>query len=589
MSRNDEKNRRRSKKKEKAETPSKPVKDKTVKLAKIEPRSKNQSDYLESFENNAVTFGIGPAGTGKSLRNSEIVYTSIGPVKNGDLIVGDYVCTPDGSSTEILAIYPQGRLNIYRVTFSDGSTVDCSEDHLWVVEDKQKTHIKYKGRSPNRQVNTQFLKEKIEQCSRGHERFSIKTSEPVDFQYIPYDIDPYVLGVLIGDGSISTNSLSISIADGQILQEVGSILGSSYSFPKRYREYDYGITYNENGINPLTDSLRKYHLLGKISNNKSIPQDYLLNSKEVRLAVLQGLMDTDGTVDKNSGMPSFCTVSKQLAKDVKFLVESLGGIVNISEKKSTYTYNGQRKIGQLAYNCWIRYNNTKDLFRLKRKKDLAKNRTKYLTKRIIRKIEKIGKDYCTCIYIDHPDHLYLTNHFIATHNTFLACFAAAQWLAEGKIRRVVLVRPVVEAGEKIGYLPGDIDDKLKPYIQPLEDALNDMIGVTKTKEYFKDKIIQVIPLAYMRGRTLNNSFVILDEAQNTDSTQMKMFLTRMGNGSKFVINGDTTQTDIEGESGLIDVQKRLKGLPGVKFIYFSANDIVRHHVVQKIVEAYEFR
>jgi len=176
-----------------------------------------------------------------------------------------------------------------------------------------------------------------------------------------------------------------------------------------------------------------------------------------------------------------------------------------------------------------------------------------------------------------------------TGKTFLACFAAAQWLAEAKIKRVVLVRPVVESGEKIGYLPGDIDDKLKPYIQPLEDALNDMIGVEKTREYFKDKIIQVIPLAYMRGRTLNHSFVILDEAQNTDSTQMKMFLTRMGNGSKFVINGDTTQTDIEAKSGLIDVQERLKGLPGVKFIYFSANDIVRHPVVQIIVEAYEFR
>lgn len=176
-----------------------------------------------------------------------------------------------------------------------------------------------------------------------------------------------------------------------------------------------------------------------------------------------------------------------------------------------------------------------------------------------------------------------------TGKSFLACFAAAQALAEQKVKRVILVRPVVEAGESLGFLPGDIDEKLAPYIQPLNDALVDMIGMQKTKEYIKDQIISVVPLAYMRGRTMSHSFVILDEAQNTTITQMKMFLTRMGNNSCFVVNGDITQTDLKDKSysGLLDAYNRLNGCTGVNFVKFDRNDIVRHPVVQHIVDAYD--
>lgn len=176
-----------------------------------------------------------------------------------------------------------------------------------------------------------------------------------------------------------------------------------------------------------------------------------------------------------------------------------------------------------------------------------------------------------------------------TGKTFLACFCAAEMLAKGLVHRILLVRPAVETGEKLGFLPGRLEDKLDPYMRPLYDALNDMIGFDQTKELIKNRVIEIAPLAYMRGRTLNNAVVILDEAQNTNVQQMKMFLTRMGANSIFIINGDTTQTDIPTESGLVDVQKRLKGIPGVKFVYFSTVDIVRHPVVQRIVEAYEFK
>lgn len=175
-----------------------------------------------------------------------------------------------------------------------------------------------------------------------------------------------------------------------------------------------------------------------------------------------------------------------------------------------------------------------------------------------------------------------------TGKTFLACFAAAHRLIREEVRRIILVRPAIEAGERLGFLPGKIEDKLDPYLRPLYDALNDLVGFDQTKDYVKDNIIEIVPLGYMRGRTLNDSFVILDEGQNITEKQMKMFLTRMGNGSKFVINGDITQIDLkEDESGLIDVVKRLENISGINFVHFEQGDIVRHPVVQKIVEAYD--
>lgn len=175
-----------------------------------------------------------------------------------------------------------------------------------------------------------------------------------------------------------------------------------------------------------------------------------------------------------------------------------------------------------------------------------------------------------------------------TGKTFLACYVAARLLAENKIRKITLVRPAVEAGESLGFLPGDINDKLHPYLIPLFDSLSDMIGLQKTRDLLKDGVIEVVPLGFMRGRTMNNSFVILDEAQNATDKQMKMFLTRMGYNTTFVVNGDVTQTDLaDGSSGLADAQRKLREVSGVNWVELTKDDIVRHPVVQGIVEAYD--
>ncbi|HVR75758.1 MAG TPA: PhoH family protein [Planctomycetota bacterium] len=176
-----------------------------------------------------------------------------------------------------------------------------------------------------------------------------------------------------------------------------------------------------------------------------------------------------------------------------------------------------------------------------------------------------------------------------TGKTYLAVRMAINFLRGGTIRKLVLCRPAVEAGEKLGFLPGDFQAKINPYLRPLYDALNDILEYDQVKRYLEREIIEILPLAYMRGRTLNNSFIILDEGQNTSIAQMKMFLTRMGMGSRIVVNGDVTQVDLpEGfPSGLIHAQKIIRDISGIAWIEMQKGDIVRHPLVRRIVEAYE--
>ena len=176
-----------------------------------------------------------------------------------------------------------------------------------------------------------------------------------------------------------------------------------------------------------------------------------------------------------------------------------------------------------------------------------------------------------------------------TGKTYIAIALAVRALKNREARKIILSRPAVEAGEKLGFLPGDMRDKIDPYLQPLYDALEDMIPAVKLKEYMDTKVIQIAPLAFMRGRTLNDAVIVLDEAQNTTTHQIKMFLTRLGMNAKMIITGDVTQIDLPRttKSGLIHALDVLKGVEGVGRVDFSKKDIVRHHLVQRIVEAYE--
>jgi phosphate starvation-inducible PhoH-like protein len=176
-----------------------------------------------------------------------------------------------------------------------------------------------------------------------------------------------------------------------------------------------------------------------------------------------------------------------------------------------------------------------------------------------------------------------------TGKTYLAMACAVEALKKQEVRRIILTRPAIEAGESLGFLPGDLEAKISPYLRPLYDALYDMLEARRIENYIETGIIEVAPLAYMRGRTLNDAFIVLDEAQNCTAEQMKMFLTRLGFDSKAVITGDMTQSDLPGAKpiGLLQAQDILKEIEGIRFIYFGGEDVVRHSLVQRIIQAYE--
>ena len=176
-----------------------------------------------------------------------------------------------------------------------------------------------------------------------------------------------------------------------------------------------------------------------------------------------------------------------------------------------------------------------------------------------------------------------------TGKTYIAVALAVASLKDNEITKIVLTRPAVEAGESLGFLPGDLKEKIDPYLRPLYDALDDMIPAEKLRGYIEKRVIEIAPLAYMRGRTLNNAFVILDEAQNASAMQMKMFLTRLGPNSRAIITGDVTQIDLptKSASGLVQIQEVLKNVEGIAFVYFDRNDVVRHRLVKDIIDAYD--
>jgi len=194
-------------------------------------------------------------------------------------------------------------------------------------------------------------------------------------------------------------------------------------------------------------------------------------------------------------------------------------------------------------------------------------------------------------YIDklHKQDIVFALGPAGTGKTYLAVVMAVRALRNREVNRIVLTRPAVEAGEKLGFLPGDLQEKVDPYLRPLYDSLYDVLGVENTQKYLERQVIEIAPLAYMRGRTLDDSFVILDEAQNTTPEQMKMFLTRLGFGSRAVITGDETQVDLPRgqQSGLVHARRVLGGIEGIAFHHFTGEDIVRHPLVQQIVRAYE--
>ncbi len=563
---------------------------------KVAPKTVNQKRYVDSIRTNTITFGIGPAGTGKTflavalaaaaLSRREVnriiltrpaveagerlgflpgdlmakvdpylrplfdalhdmlepervaqalergaievaplafmrgraqpvstpVLTPTGFRPIGSLRVGDLVIGSSGTPTAVLGVYPQGRKPVYRVSTQDGaSTLACAE-HLWQVS----TASDRRRGKPGRVLQTQDMIGRLR--SFHQHRYALPLlSAPAELPAREISLDPYALGLLLGDGCLTaTTTPTFSTADPELVTALEARLDGIEL--RRHGDYDYTLRHvhgHRGGVivaNPVTEGLRELGLAGTNSHTKFIPESYLHNAVAVRLAVLQGLLDSDGGPVTQSGRTcriQYTTCSETLRDDVVYLVRSLGGVAYWRCRAAAGRRPGLARGRQVhhranAYTLEIRLPEGLEPFRLERKRATYERCGGGRPMRFVDAIEPAGEADCVCIQVAAADSLYVTSDFLLTHNT------------------------------------------------------------------------------------LNDSFIILDEAQNTSPEQMKMFLTRLGFNSRMVVTGDVTQIDLprEQDSGLVVVSEILDGVEGIDFVRFSEEDVVRHKLVRRIVAAY---
>ena len=564
---------------------------------KVSPKTLNQKRYVDSIRDHTVTFGIGPAGTGKTflavamaaaalaerqvqrviltrpaveagerlgflpgdiqakvdpylrplfdalfdmldpdrvngyfergvievaplafMRGraqplSSPVLTPSGFQSIGTLRVGDLVVGSNGMPTPVLGVYPQGRKEVFRLRAQDGASTLCCGEHLWHVF----TASDRRRGKPGRVVET---REMIGRLRTAHQhRFELPLlSAPVEFPQRDVPLDPYALGLLLGDGCLTTTTTpSFSTVDRELAVALKKSLDGIELRHKGGPDYVLRhIDGRRGGVivaNPVTAALRDLGLAGTRSNTKFVPDPYLRNESAVRLAVLQGLLDSDGgpvTQRDRTCRIQYTTCSERLRNDVSFLVRSLGGIAYWRRRRAAGRSPGQaggRPVHHRsdAFVMDIRLPSGIEPFRLARKRERYRRDGGGRPMRFVAAIEPAGEAETVCIQVAAPDSLYVTDDFLITHNT------------------------------------------------------------------------------------LNDSFVILDEAQNTSPEQMKMFLTRLGFNSRMVVTGDVTQIDLptDQRSGLVVVRDILDEVQDISFVNFGGEDVVRHKLVQRIVAAYD--
>lgn len=308
-------------------------------------------------------------------------------------------------------------------------------------------------------------------------------------------------------------------------------------------------------------------------------------------------MEITLTPEDNTRLANLCGVLDENIKQIETALE-----VNINRRGGTFSISGKqdnmRLAAQLIENFYIRAKKPLELeevqlglVEIDKLKPEDVTNTAAMPVLMTRRGDLHGRTPRQVEYLQQIQDHDITFGIgpAGTGKTYLAVACAVDAMTRDRVKRIVLVRPAVEAGERLGFLPGDLTQKVDPYLRPLYDALYDLAGYDTVNKMFERNVIEVAPLAYMRGRTLNQSFIILDEAQNTTPEQMKMFLTRIGFGTKAVITGDVTQIDLQRhqKSGLVEAQKILKNIKGIAMTHFLSADVVRHPLVQKIVNAYE--
>ncbi len=407
-------------------------------------------------------------GKGKAAKNGTLVRIPGGWKAIEKLKIGDTVTGADGKPTLVTGVYPQGVVDLYEVTFYDGRKATVCGEHLW--------QCFYINTTEKRRWGVRNTLEMKRLLDMHEPRVYIPLPEPEETSEKDFPIHPYLLGVLLGDGSMSTRALTITKYDTELIDRVRRHLPEGCE-PRSSDGRSWRIAAGGNVRNPLVDMLDELKLIGTRSDTKFIPKQYLEGSVEQRWELLRGLMDTDGTVGKYGGQPSFCSTSYSLALGVQELVRSLGGVARLSEKRPHYTYKGEYLDGKLAYNVLIRMKKPSMLFHLTRKKQLTNDHGQYndILKLRVKSIESVESGEATCISVDNQDKLFVMDQWIVTHNTVAFC-KIAKILGE---RTMLITKPAfVEKWKKdfkeaLDFRPGEL-----LVIEDFDD-LEDLMQVAK--------------------------------------------------------------------------------------------------------------
>lgn len=357
---------------------------------------------------------------GKAQPLDEPVLTPGGWVAIGSLAIGDKVISGDGSVTRVVGVYPQGMLPVFRLTFDDGSSTRCSEDHLWAAKLGKRERFGVGRYAPFGVYTLREMRAYGGDDPSPGRRAAVPTVRNVALRARAVPLDPYLIGVLLGDGCWRGSSTTITSADESILRDVSEALPPGHALSQSSsRPYDHAIVrLAKSGRNIVRQALHSLGLAHAGSADKFVPPLYLWNSAKVRLAVLQGLMDTDGSVGKNGAM-EFCSISARLADDVEFLARSFGAKVQRSVRTTRYSHGGESREGRESHRVRIRLPHV-PVFRLKRKLERCFNPTSTSDHHILHKIEAAGEAECVCIAVEHQSRTYVTRDFIVTHNTWSA-------------------------------------------------------------------------------------------------------------------------------------------------------------------------
>jgi len=522
---------------------------KKFKVQGIRPRNKEQTLALELLLDPGISMVTltGMAGCGKAQPLYSRILTPDGWVKMGDIKLGSKVLTPDGSMANVIGVFPQGKKDVYKITFSDGTSAESCIEHLWLTRTQRDRDYNRKGEVKSLEEISKSLRNK-----NGKRNHSIPIVSPIEFDFKELKIDPYILGCLLGDGYIKSGSPCLSSADNEILDFFADYLPSIGCKISKINgsKYDYRITKDgnkrNNFANPLKEFLSELKLQGLGSEDKFIPKDYKLSSVGDRLSIIRGLMDTDGTVTKSGLKSTFTSTSAKLANDLAEIVRSLGGKATVNSRFTTYKYKGRTKIGKESFRVTISLSKEFCPFLLSRKANRWRPTSSVNLRKYIDKIDKLSKKETQCIMIDSKDHLYITDDYIVTHNTLLAIAAGLQELQAGTYEKIIISRPAESTSKEIGFLPGTKEEKMLPWLQPVMDNIKVLLGKHGggyINLMFEKGQIEIEALSYIRGRTLPNTYFIIDESQNINMKEAKALITRMGNNSKIVLLGDLDQID----------------------------------------------